>query len=296
MCVFYAAAKPRTILVMSSAGEAYGARVRAVNEQRRRLSGRSYEDDVWTGGRAERFRSDPRRKPEAVLQAIIDYLRPDDVVLDVGGGAGRFGLALALHCRELIDVDPSAGMRQVFESVAAEAGIKNARYVESDWLSAQGIAGDVSLTSSVTYFVEDIVRFIEQLHAASRRRVIILVSAEPGPNGGSELFRAVYGEELVLAPGYRELLPVMWELDILPDVRVIEPRDSAGLRVYPTREELMEASLTTSSLSGAPRERALAAFESHFDGLFAATEGGYRRRRLPDGRQILITWVTGVGA
>jgi hypothetical protein len=275
---------------MSSAAEAYGARVRAVNEQRNRLSGTSYEDDIWIGARADRFRSDPHRKPEAVLQAIIDYLQPDDVVIDVGGGAGRFGLAVALHCRELIDVDPSAGMRQVFDSVAAEAGIKNARYVQSDWLQAEGIEGDVSLTANVTYFVADIVPFIEKLEAASRRLVILLLTAEAGPNGGGDLFQSVYGEELALVPGYRELLPVLWELNILPEVRVCEPRDSVSLRIFPSRQEAIGAAISTSSISAAPPERIVAALARDFDELFVPAEGGFRRRRLPDGRQVLITW------
>ena len=44
----------------------------------------------------------------------------------------------------------------------AEAGITNARSVLADWLVAADIAGDVSLASSVTYFVRDIVPFIEE--------------------------------------------------------------------------------------------------------------------------------------
>ena len=54
--------------------------------------------------------------------------------------------------------------------VAAQAGITNARPVLADWLAAKGISGDVSLASSVTYFVHDIVSFIEKMAAASRRR------------------------------------------------------------------------------------------------------------------------------
>ncbi len=58
---------------------------------------------------------------------------------------------------------------------AAEAGITNARSVRADWLEAEGIQGDVAITSNVTYFVRDIVRFVENLGAASRRRVMITV-------------------------------------------------------------------------------------------------------------------------
>ena len=40
-------------------------------------------------------------------------------------------------------------------------------------LAAADVSGDVSLASSVTYFVHDIVPFIEKMVTASRRRVMI---------------------------------------------------------------------------------------------------------------------------
>jgi hypothetical protein len=265
--------------------------VEAVNAQRARLTGDSYEGDMWTAARAERFRADPRREPEPLLQAIMGYLRPEDVLLDVGGGAGRFGLPLALHCRELIDVDPSGGMRQVFEDVARDAGIKNARYLQSDWLHAEGVSGDVSLVSSVTYFVADIVPFIEKLHAASRRRVCIVVVATPPPNGGADIFEVLHGEPQALLPGHRELLPVLWDLKILPEVRL------AGINrgpppLYASREEAILDVAPAASPDQGPSESALAALTARFDDLFVATEGGFRRRNQPDGRQLLITWET----
>jgi hypothetical protein len=276
---------------MPSNAETYNARVEAVNAQRDRLTGSSYEGDMWTGARAERFRSDPRREPEPLLLAVMEYLEPDHVLLDIGGGAGRFGLPLALHCRELINVDPSAGMRQVFEEVAREAGITNVRYVQSDWLQAEGIAGDVSLIANVTYFVADIVPFIEKLQAASRHRVCIVVAATPPPNGGFDIFEAVHGEPLALLPGYRELLPVLWDLNILPEVR-LAGLNRAASRTYATRQEAIDDAASSASLTDLGSERTTAALESRFDDLFVQAEGGYRRRRQPDGRQLLITWET----
>ena len=86
---------------------------------------------------------------------------------------------------------------------------------------ATGLTGDVVLTCDVTYFVRDIVPFIEKMNGAARRRVIVLVWSEPPPNRGADLFRRVYGEPLAPMPGHRELLPVLWDMGILPDVHVL---------------------------------------------------------------------------
>ncbi len=43
-------------------------------------------------------------------EVIASYVRPDDVVVDVGGGAGRVCLPLALQCKEVLNIEPSPGM------------------------------------------------------------------------------------------------------------------------------------------------------------------------------------------
>ena len=170
---------------------------------------------------ARRFRADPHRTLDANLAVLASYIRPEDVLLDVGGGAGRIALPLALRRREVITVDASPGMGVEFAAAAAEAGILNARFVHANWLEAEGLQGDVALTANVTYSVRDIVHFITKLVSAARRRVMITVWSVANPNQNAALFHLVYGEEPVALPGYRELLPVLWELDILPDVHVL---------------------------------------------------------------------------
>src|SRR5216683_4055356 len=119
-----------------TAAETYAARIDAVRVQRARLHGAPPPDDPWAGPVARRFRADPHRPLDAHLAVLASYTRPDDVFLDVGGGAGRVSLPLALRCRQVINVDASPGMLAEFEACAAEAGITNAYSVLSDWLAA----------------------------------------------------------------------------------------------------------------------------------------------------------------
>src|SRR5919109_3107953 len=259
-----------------TAPEQYAASVDVVNTQHARLHGQQLPDDPWGGEMAQRYRYDPHRSLDANLEVIASYLQREDVLIDVGGGAGRLSLPLALGCREVVNVDASAAMLTAFEELAAEAGIRNARAVKADWLAAEGIQGDVTLVSSVTYFVRDIVPFVRKLEAASRRRVIILVWSQPPPNLRSSAFRLVYGEELAPLPGHRELLPVLWEMGILPDVRVLPRRPSlAGLPPdvsYPrTYEEALASTLVGQWLAPRDRGRAREVIEAHFQELFEET-------------------------
>jgi hypothetical protein len=204
-----------------TAAETYATHMGAVGAQRLRLHGPQPPGDRFGGPVAQRFRSDPHRSLDANVQVIASYVQPDDVLIDVGGGAGRVSLPLALRCRQVINIDASPGMLAGFEACAAEAGITTARSILADWLAAADVTGDVALASSVTYFVRDIVPFIEKMVAASRQRVIMTLWSVPTANQTAPLFHLVYGEEQAPVPGYRELLPVVWEMGILADVRVL---------------------------------------------------------------------------
>ncbi len=269
----------------------YAAMVDAIEVQRASIGGDS-GPERWTRA-AGRFVADPRREPDANLKVILEYIRPDDVVLDVGGGAGRFGLPIALRCREVINVEPSKGMGEAFEAAAKQAGIDNARWVGASWEDAAGVIGDVSLVVNVTYFVRDIVSFIEKLVEASRGRVIIAMSVTPPPNQSADIYELQHDQPLSLVPGYRDLLPVLWEMGIVPDVRVLnEARASSLGGVYATREDAVRA--VSAGASGGEAEVALAGAKiaARFESLFEAVDGGFRLKSSGDARMILVTWRT----
>jgi hypothetical protein len=192
----------------------------------------------------------------------------------------------------MINVEPSKGMGEAFQASAREAGITNARWLASEWLEAGEVIGDVSLVVNVTYFVRDAVPFIEKLVQASRDRVIIATSITPPPNQSTRAFELVHGEPQAAVPGYRELLLVLWEMGIVPDVRVLyEARASALADTHRDRDAAL-ASLDDPRRTGAESSRLTALFVAHFDELFEAVAGGYRRRVSGDPRMILVTWST----
>lgn len=271
-----------------TAAENYAARIDGVRQQSARLRGPEPEQDRWHGAMARRFRADPRRALDPNLAAIAMHVRPDDVLIDVGGGAGRLSLPLALCCREVINVDPSPGMAHEFTESAAEAGISNARLVPSDWLTAPDMVGDVVLVANVTYFVREIVPFIEKLQAAARRLVILAIGSPPPPMQNTTLFQLLRGEPLEMVPGQPELLPVLWEMGIIPDVRLL-PEPFTGLGGPPqSHEAAVEFALDAVGLRADARARET--IGAQFNALYEQTPAGLIPRWRPQMRQLLVLW------
>ena len=276
---------------MTSAADQYAAMLDAVDEQQLRLFG-PRPADIWTGQSAAQFRFDPHRNLDSNLLLLSLNVEADDVVVDVGGGAGRISLPLALRCREVLTVEPSEGMAAEYEGSRAEAGIANARRIPSGWMEAQGVVGDVVLTCDVTYFVRDIVPFLDKMRSSARRRVMILAWSEPPPNRGADLFRRVYGEPLAPMPGHRELLPVLWDMGILPDVHVLPESTWWEDWHHATREEALESVIFGRWSREGIRDTARRIFDEQFDDLFASDGDGYRAIWRQPMRELLITWET----
>ncbi|MDA0263526.1 MAG: class I SAM-dependent methyltransferase [Chloroflexi bacterium] len=277
--------------------EDYAALIDQVGAQRERLQG-PVASDFWGGANARRFRADPKRQLDDDYETMAAFVRPGDVFVDAGGGAGRLSLPMSYRCREVINVDPSPGMGQEFEDCVAESGIANARFVLADWLDADGVEGDVVHAANVTYFVRDIARFVAKLEAAARRRVIISVWSVANPMHNAVLFKMVYGEDQALVPGHAQLLPALWELGVLPDVRFL-PQGTRfnGVPQKPafpqSKADAVEMALAGIWLAPQHRDRAEKVILENFDGLFEHDADGFIPQWLPDVRQVLITWEPG---
>ncbi len=282
-----------------TAAERYAAQVANVVAQRTRLRGDQPPGDLFGALPPNHplLRAEPQRPTYPNWETIAAYLEPEDVLLDIGGGAGRISLPLALRCREVVNVEPSPAMSAAFRANADRGGVHNARVVTGDWLAVEPPEGDVALVAHVLYLTQEIEAFIARLNAAARRRVIVIVGAPPPPTRNRVLFQRVFGEEEALVPGQEALVPVLWELGLLPDVRVV-PGGSITFPPMPTREEAIAQEVVRFPaeqwalwpLSPELEQRLRRVLDDEFDTLFTSTPDGFLPRWTPGASEVLITW------
>jgi CTP:molybdopterin cytidylyltransferase MocA/SAM-dependent methyltransferase len=170
------------------------------------------------------FRADPRRTGDPVLEALLTLAMPDDVWLDVGAGAGRYALPLALAVREVIAVEPSAAMREALGEDAGVAGIDNVRIVDARWPpeSDDRPIADVGLIAHVGYDIEAIGPFLDALEAASRRLCVAVMMDRTPATIAEPFWPVVHGEPRVPLPARPELVELLRARGVEPEVTVAE--------------------------------------------------------------------------
>jgi SAM-dependent methyltransferase len=236
------------------------------------------------------FVADPRRTGEEALDALLRLARPEDRWLDIGAGAGRYALPLALRVAEVIAVEPSASMRNALRSGKSEHGLDNLTLVGAAWPDALAELGeppvaDVAFIAHVGYDIEAIGPFLDAMDRAAGRMCVAMLTDQSPASVADPFWPLVHGMERVPLPALPELLELLRARGRRPEVERVEraPRtfDSfEGLATFLRRQLWIDE-------SGAKEDRFRAALAS------AARErddDGWTLATPPVGAIGLVTW------
>ncbi len=270
---------------MSSAVEAWRRRVESHHAQSLKVMDESAQRGDFWRTLAHGFRADPHRTDDEALNAILDLVPEDATVLDVGGGAGRYALPLAFKCRSVTVVDPSESMLKQLREARSEVGISNVAGLYSDWESASVEPADVVLCSHVVYGIADIRPFIQKLAAQAKRRVILVSFVDSPQSGVAALWEPVYGEKRINLPALPELINVLWEMEIYPDIQMLSSARPPRFETIEAATEELTLRLFIGSDTAAKQK-----LEAVVLDYLESTADGYRIKRARPVRQGVITW------
>lgn len=230
------------------AAEDWAGRVRANGEQVERLREASDGTDFYRDMSAI-FRADPRRSDDPVLEELLAEAMPSETWLDIGAGAGRYALPLALRVSEVIAIDPSPAMLAGLRDGIAELGVSNVRVVEGRWPADAlrvGQAGrvprrgptpvaDVAFIAHVGYDIEPIGPFLDAMEAAARDRCVAVLMDRSPASVAEPFWPPVHGEPRAPLPALQEFIELLEARGAAPSVAFVpgEPRR------WSTMEELV---------------------------------------------------------
>jgi SAM-dependent methyltransferase len=272
---------------MTTAIEYWRNRVKTNKEQSSRVQRQASwtPNDFWEPLESH-LKADPYRTDDPVLNRLNLVVTSNTSVLDVGGGAGKFALPLALRAKHVTVTEPSKGLANAIRRSAEEAGIKNISVINDSWEDAIVETADVVLCAHVVHEVVEVETFIRKLHSQARERVMLLESMESPMSLLSPLWKAVHGDDLELPPAIPDLLKVLWEMEIYPDQEMF---DATSPETIESREAALH--LLRQMLYVRPdteQDRSLQTVMHQY--LTQIPQGfGLKRSRLR--RQALISWI-----
>jgi SAM-dependent methyltransferase len=202
--------------------EAWRVLVAGERQQVERLPNRPRPADFYAPI-AQSFRDDPRRTDDPALDLVLAQVKTGETWLDLGAGAGRFALPIALRARRVFAVEPSAGMVAALrESMQAES-IENIDVFAERWPGPTAIPpADVGFIGHVGYDIEAIGPFLDQLERYATRLCAALLFVVSPTSDFAPLWQAVHGEERVTLPGLRELSALLYARGRRPETHLIE--------------------------------------------------------------------------
>jgi SAM-dependent methyltransferase len=275
----------------------WAERVRANREQVDRVrevpDGRDFYAPVTS-----LFRDDPRRTDEPVLDILRGLVEPGETWLDIGAGAGRYALPIALLAREVVALDPSTGMLDALRDQMTEFAIPNIRPIEGRWPPNAALTAtlgpfpvaDVALIAHVGYDVEAIGPFVDAMEGAVRRLCVAVLMERQPASVADPFWPPVHGEPRVGLPALPDFLELLRERGREPEVTVVrrEPRtfDTRGELEGFLRRQLWIA-------DGGEKERR---YRAALEDLIVERDGGFGLRdqeRMPVG---VAVWRPRTGA
>jgi SAM-dependent methyltransferase len=213
--------------VRESAIQRHDRMMREERDQAERLrTDRGGEKDIWKSN-ATRFAVPPSEPPiVGVLAGLVDASAR---VIDVGAGAGRITIPLAKRVREVVAVEPSAAMREVFKQEIDHHGVTNIQMIPATWENAMVEPAKLVFAAHVTYGIPAIEPFLRKLDAAATKVAALVSFTEPPQHVLEPFWQHVYGEARLRLPCQDELLEVLRELGANPQVIPVDLQDVGSL-------------------------------------------------------------------
>lgn len=110
------------------------------------------------------------------LDHVASLVKPDDAVLDVGAGTGRFALHLAPLVSRVTALDHSPHMLDAARESARTTGHKNVDFILGEWTRTAVEPHDVVLSAWSLYREVDLRLALSRLVAAARRLLVVIGS------------------------------------------------------------------------------------------------------------------------
>jgi 2-polyprenyl-3-methyl-5-hydroxy-6-metoxy-1,4-benzoquinol methylase len=183
---------------------------------------------------AHNFKDDPFRENDPAVLKLLEEFLDCETILDIGGGAGRLALPLALRKKAVTVVDSSESMLSELNTSASGANITNVESINALWeeVPENITIHDGAIISHVTYGIEDIERFVLNANRYTAKKILVLVFMESPQTYLGNIWEMVHSEARVHLPGALQLMDVLKDFGLRPQMEILENLEPHNYQSY----------------------------------------------------------------
>ena len=123
-----------------------------------------------------------RDRDDPLMRFVLDQLSPDDTVIDIGAGIGRWSIPMSKKASSVTALDALSGMLEFLSENASDEDAHNIITVEGDWATVDLQPHDHTLSSHAVYTSSDIVGYARKMEQHSRKTCFMVLRV-PVHNG-----------------------------------------------------------------------------------------------------------------
>jgi SAM-dependent methyltransferase len=184
----------------------------------------SHKDKAEAYDIASRRKNRGRR--DTLLEFVKQGLKPEDIVLDIGAGTGRWTIPLAGVVSRVTAVEPSKAMSDILISNAVEAGVAGKiKLIPDTWESATVKKHDVVICFHAMYMSADFKAFIHKIESHARKYCYLGIRHFPIDGIIQELALKIHGSRHD-SPNFIVAYNALYQLGIYANVSMEDLRQT----------------------------------------------------------------------
>jgi hypothetical protein len=143
----------------------------------------------------QRYKEHARKRterPDPLLDFILSQTRPEDTVIDIGPGSGRWTIPLARKVKSVTAVEPTPALAEVLSENIHLAGLNNVVIVSETWENVNLLKHSFCLCAHGMYNSLDIAGFVKKMEDRADRFCGLSIRIPPADGVMAEMSELIY--------------------------------------------------------------------------------------------------------
>ena len=158
-------------------------------------------------------------RPDPLLDKVLVDLEPQDTVIDIGPGNGRWTIPLARIAKRVTAVEPTEVIVEILQENISKARLNNIDIINLTWEDSSVQPHDIVVCSHAMYSSLDFTGFINKIERNTKKRCYLAIRLPPADGILGELSLKIFGRRFD-SPNAIIAFNALYSMGIYPNILV----------------------------------------------------------------------------